>query len=165
MFESKIIIFFKTAFPVLLAIFVVVLLGIFLTRIIFKILLIFARKNYQKIAKKWQNRKAIKAEKVQPKEDEALFIEKEDPLSKPKSNVVQKIISQKQEAENRELSETQIVDIVKPVGFWTSVILGQKLTYLVSSAKIMNKNSHKGFWVSMVEAQEKAQGRQKGRSL
>jgi hypothetical protein len=29
----------------------------------------------------------------------------------------------------------------------------------------MNKNSNKGFWVSMVEAQERAQGREKGRSL
>lgn len=52
---------------------------------------------------------------------------------------------------------------MKPVGFWTSMILGQKLTYLVSSAKLMNKNRKKGFWSSMVEAQERAAGREKGR--
>ena len=72
--------------------------------------------------------------------------------------------SKQQEQEGKELKEVTIVDIVKPVGFWTSMILGKKLTYLVSSAKLMNENRSKGFWVSMVEAQERAQGRERGKS-
>lgn len=163
---GKLIIFFKTVFPILLAIFIAVLISIILIRIIVRILLLFAHKKYQNITKKWQDRKVIKAEKILPKENKALFIQKENAHQLiPKQNIVEKIISERQEQENRELAETTIVDIVKPIGFWTSMILGQKLTYLVSSAQLMNKNSHKGFWRSMVEAQEKAQGRQKGRSL
>jgi len=163
---SQLFIFLKTVFPILLGIFIAVLVSIFLVRIILKILLLFAHKKYQTIVQKIQSKKAIKAEKVQPKEDSELFIDKEElsPPS-PKKTVVEKIISKREENETRELSETKIVDIVKPVGFWTSMILGQKLTYLVSSAKLMNDNSNKGFWISMVEAQEKAQGRQKGRGL
>ena len=159
-------IFLKTVFPILLGIFIAVLISIFLIRIILKILLLFAHQKYQNIVQKIQSKKAIKAEKVIPKEDSELFIAKEDlnPLS-PKKTIVEKIISDREERETQELSETKIVDIVKPVGFWTSMILGQKLTYLVSSAKLMNDNSNKGFWISMVEAQEKAQGRQKGRGL
>lgn len=162
MLSGHIATFFKTVFPILLGIFIVVLISIFLIRIIVRILLIFAHKKYQNITKKWQDRKIIKAEKILPKEDSARFIQKENNQLVPK---FEKILSEDQELENQELSETKIVDIVKPMGFWTSVILGQKLTYLVSSAKLMNENSKKGFWVSMVEAQERAQGRQKGRSL
>ncbi|MES2678081.1 MAG: hypothetical protein V4612_07225 [Pseudomonadota bacterium] len=157
---AQLIIFLKTVLPVLLGIFVVVLISIILIRIILGILLIFARKKYRNLVDKIKSRKAIKAEKVLPKEDSERFIKKE--VSR---ELVEKIISPEQEEEAQELSETKIVDLVKPVGFWTSVILGQKLTYLVSSAKLMNDNSKKGFWVSMVEAQERAQGRQKGRSL
>lgn len=153
-------IFFKTVLPVLLIIFVIALISIILIRIILGILLLFARKKYQNLVKKIQSKRAVKAEKVLPKEEDERFIQKENPRE-----LVEKIISKEQEEEAQELSEVKIVDIVKPVGFWTSVILGQKLTYLVSSAKLMNDNSNKGFWVSMVEAQERAQGRQKGRGL
>ncbi len=163
---NQLFIFLKTVFPILLGIFIAVLISIFLIRIILKILLLFAHKKYQNIVQKIQSKKAIKAEKVMPKEDSELFIDKEElrPPS-PKKTIAEKIISEREERETRELSETKIVDIVKPIGFWTSMILGQKLTYLVSSAKLMNDNSNKGFWISMVEAQERAQGRQKGRSL
>ena len=162
----QITIFLKTAFPMLLGIFAVVLISILLIRIILRIILLFAQKKYHIIVQKIQSKRAVKAEKVLPKEDSELFIEKEEfnPIM-TKKNIVEKIISEKEEREAIELAETKIVDIVKPVGFWTSVILGQKLTYLISSAKLMNDNSNKGFWVSMVEAQERAQGRQKGRSL
>ncbi len=158
--SNQLIIFLKTVFPVLLGIFVAVLISIFLIRIIVKILLLFARKKYQNIVEKIRSKRAIKAEKVLPKEDSEKFIKKEETRQ-----LVEVIKSKEQEVESEELGEVKIVDLVKPVGFWTSVILGQKLTYLVSSAKLMNDNSKKGFWVSMVEAQERAQGRQKGRSL
>ena len=162
MLLSKIIIFLKTVLPVLLAIFFVVLVGILLTRIVVSILLHFARKKYQSLVKKIQSKRIIKAEKVMPKNDDARFIKKENPRK-----LVERInsIDQSQNGQNQEPDEVQIVDLVKPVGFWTSMVLGQKLTYLVSSAKIMNYNSHKGFWVSMVEAQGRAAGRQKGKSL
>jgi hypothetical protein len=163
---EQLLIFLKTVFPILLGIFIAVLISIFLIRIILKILLLFAHKKYHSIVQKIQSKKAIKAEKVLPKEDSELFISKEDLNSlSPKKSIVEKIISARDEQNQRDLAETKIVDIVKPVGFWTSMILGQKLTYLVSSAKLMNDNSNKGFWVSMVEAQERAQGRQKGRGL
>ncbi|MFT6333142.1 MAG: hypothetical protein ACJAW3_001495 [Lentimonas sp.] len=149
---------FKEAAPVLLLIFLVVLVSIILTRIILRIILLFAIKKYQAIAKKIEESKPVKAEKVIPKTDDEKFVEKEE----FKQELVEKMNVKE---ESPELEETKIVELVKPVGFWTSVILGQKLTYLLSSAKIMNDNSDKGFWTSMVEAQERAQGRQKGRSL
>ncbi|MFT6106811.1 MAG: hypothetical protein ACJA0S_001186 [Rickettsiales bacterium] len=129
-----------------------------LTRIVVRVSLIFARRKYQDLLEIIESAKHPKSKKVIPKEDSEKFIDKEK-----QREIVEKIVSQEQIDEDRELKETKIVDFVKPVGFWTSMILGQKLTYLVSSAKIMSNNNDKGFWESMVEAQERAQGRQKGR--
>lgn len=67
------------------------------------------------------------------------------------------------EERNYDLNESQIVDFVKPIGFWTSMILGQKLTYLIQSAHTLNKRGNKGFWTSMIEAKDRAAGRQHGR--
>ena len=162
MLLSKIIIFLKTFLPIILAIFFVVLIAILLIRIVVSILLHFARKKYQSLIKRIKSKKTIKAEKIIPKNDDVRFIRKEKPRE-----LVERInsIDQDQDEQSQELDEVKIVDLVKPVGFWTSMVLGQKLTYLVSSAKIMNENSKKGFWVSMVEAQGRAAGRQRGKSL
>ncbi|MFT5703276.1 MAG: hypothetical protein ACJAZX_000448 [Rickettsiales bacterium] len=154
--------FLNEILPIFVAIFIAVFLSILLFRIIFKIFLIFARKKYQNLLNIIESKKPIKAEKVLPKEDSEKFVQKEG-----ERELVEKIISKEQEIDDEEaqLGESKIVDLVKPVGFWTSMVLGQKLTYLVSSAKLMNENSDKGFWVSMVEAQGRAQGRQKGRGV
>ena len=73
------------------------------------------------------------------------------------------IASEEMERDRQELNDINIVDIVKPVGFWTSMILGQKLTYLIQSAQILNKRGDKGFWASMIEAKERVAGRQHSR--
>ena len=61
------------------------------------------------------------------------------------------------------MEQVEIVDIIKPIGFWTSMILGQKLTYLIQSAQMLNKKDSKGFWVSMVEAKDRVAGKQHSR--
>jgi hypothetical protein len=73
------------------------------------------------------------------------------------------IPSQEQQLENDELGKVEIVDIVKPIGFWTSMILGQKLSYLIQSAQTINQRGKKGFWVSMIEAKDRAAGKQHAR--
>lgn len=65
--------------------------------------------------------------------------------------------------QQHEVDQVEIVDVVKPIGFWTSMILGQKLTYLIQSANTINKRGNKGFWVSMIEAKEREQGKQHAR--
>ena len=146
---------------VIAVIFVVIFLLIVAIRATLVIFLHFAMKKYRKLigsVKKRRQKRQLKKKKYLPKADEALFRKKEDPLTRLPNKDAEADIKQ-------EVGESKIVDIVKPVGFWTSMVLGQKLTYLVSSAKLMNDKSHKGFWVSMVEAQANAQGRQRGRAM
>ena len=107
---------------------------------------------------KKKKKKLPKLKKNYIKEEDEKFREKKE-FTKPKNY---QIIPTKQQ--RPEIERPEIVDIVKPVGFWTSMVLGQKLTYLVSSAKLMNQSdATKGFWTSMVEAQARAQGRERGR--
>ncbi|MDA9817807.1 hypothetical protein N9C35_02065 [Flavobacteriaceae bacterium] len=119
---------------------------IYLIRAIFEIKIHIARDKKDAEIKKKKQKKFLK-------EEEVLFREKN-----AEQNV--EIINKPQ----REQLSAKIVDIVKPVGFWTSMVLGQKLTHLVNSANLMNKDNRGGFWVSMVEAQDRAAGRQRGRS-
>lgn len=161
--------------PLLLAMFIAVMLFIILARILFALLIAVAQMVYGgsvKTAEFIKNdlKKFIKEdEELLRKLDEipkAHSATRADKIGKmaPADQSYELIPSEQQQKEKAELAETKIVDIVKPIGFWTSVILGQKLTYLIQSAQIINKRANRGFWVSMVEAQEQAAGKQHGRT-
>jgi hypothetical protein len=168
----------KTALPLLLLIFVVVFCAIILTRIILNYLF---NRAYQDLAKNLKKGKKLiinAKNKKYIKEDEELIKKKIAELPRAHSEVkaemkagrksavggsYEVIASEEKERDRKELNEINIVDIVKPVGFWTSMILGQKLTYLINSAQMINKRGDKGFWASMIEAKERAAGKQHSR--
>jgi len=154
------------------AIFLVIFFLILLVRMFFFFALNQAHKNYKKLKK---NLPAV----LKPKEK--FFVKKEDELRRkreiPRAHSAVKaegknrsqgsyeiIPSAEQEENHQEMSRVEIVDFVKPIGFWTSMILGQKLTYLIQSAQTLNKRDSKGFWVSMIEAKDRSAGRQHGRN-
>jgi hypothetical protein len=163
---------------ILFTIFISAFLLILLTRLVIAVLLNRAYKNFQKIknlAQKTYGKKKnyikeedeIKLEKIEfprahsevkaeMKANKANNIKKDN---KSKSGSYEIIPSRERQQDN----DIQIVDIVKPVGFWTSMILGQKLTYLIQSAQVLNKRGDKGFWASMIEAKEREAGRQHSR--
>ena len=159
----------------LFGIFLLIFVLIFLARWLFLFLINRAYKNYSTLKKAVKN-KIKPGKKNFIKEDEELMkikaqlprahsaVKAENKMRTTSSNY-EVIESNQQIQDNKELAEVKIVDLVQPVGFWTSMILGQKLTYLVSAAQIINNRSQKGFWVSMIEAKERAAGREKGRGL
>jgi hypothetical protein len=164
---------FIEASPYITTIFIIILSVVFLTRMVFAIILHFARQNYLVIKESILKKK--KGPKYEKEEDELL---KQIPkahsatraanlarikISEQQNDSYELVESEEQQQEKAELSEVKIVDTVKPVGFWSSMILGQKLSYLVKSAQIINKRGKQGFWVSMIEAQEQAAGKQHGR--
>lgn len=166
--------FFLEAGPYILIIFLLILSTIFLVRIIFAVILHFARKKY--LALKDSILKKKKKPEYEKEEDELLrAIPKAHSATRAanlarikaaqaENDSFELVTSEEQQLEKEELNEVKIVDTVKPVGFWTSMILGQKLSFLVKSAQVINKRGKQGFWVSMIEAQEQAAGRQHGRT-
>jgi hypothetical protein len=149
------------------SIFLIVLISILLTRTILNFLLNQAYSKYNKLKKLIpKTKKYIKEEEELkrlkdkiPKSNSQLKAENNYKSNIEEDQQVYEIIPRHQEKD----LEPEIVDIVKPIGFWTSMILGQKLTYLVQSAKILNKKGDKGFWVSMVEAKDRVAGKQHSR--
>lgn len=62
-------------------------------------------------------------------------------------------------------SETVIVDIAKPVGFWSRLIMSQKLGFMMAMKNQMNKNNKHGYFVNLIKAQSQGQSKEKGRGL
>ena len=124
-----------------------VLFAILITRVVFNFLLEQASKKY------------LKFKKILPKTTK--YIKEEEELMRYKDNLpkahsqlkaqyAQNSKNQKlpdyeiiEREKEQDLAQVEIVDIVKPIGFWTSVILGQKLTYLIQSAQMLNKKGDK----------------------
>lgn len=166
----------KTA-PTLIAIFIAVFGLILITRFVLAFLL---NRSYQRyVALKQASKKTLSTwKKNYVKEDEVLE-RKNEALTKEIPRAHSEVKAQNRakagqgqsgsyelmpsNEQNEELSQSEIVDFVKPIGFFTSMILGQKLTYLIQSAQVLNKRGNKGFWVSMIEAKDRAAGRQHGR--
>lgn len=160
----------------LLGIFITVFVLIILTRIILTYLVNKAVKRYyslKKISKnilpkyrknyiKEEDELELKKNEI-PRAHSAVKAEMQAKGNQQSSGSYEIIPSAEQENEMQEMNQTTIVDFVKPIGFWTSMILGQKLTYLIQSAQVLNKRGDKGFWASMIEAKERAAGRQHGR--
>ena len=162
---------------VLVLTFIAVFCLIVLTRLILTFLLERAHQNLLRMKKKSEKFFPKKIKKYF-KEDEELLRKKSAEIPRAHSEIKAEmqaksgqnqsgsyeiIASEEMELDRQELNDINIVDIVKPVGFWTSMILGQKLTYLIQSAQILNKRGDKGFWASMIEAKERTAGRQHSR--
>ncbi len=153
----------------LASLFACVLFAIIIIRITFNFLLDQASKKYKKLKKIFP-----KTQKYLKEEDELLRQKDRIPKahSQLKSEVKNMGLSDErpiyeiiERPKEQDLTQVEIVDIVKPIGFWTSMILGQKLTYLIQSAQTLNKKGSKGFWVSMVEAKDRVAGKQHSRGL
>ncbi|NBV06126.1 MAG: hypothetical protein EBS06_02685 [Proteobacteria bacterium] len=157
--------------------FIAVFCLIVLTRLILTFLLERAYQNLLRMKKKSEKFFPEKIKKYF-KEDEELLRKKSAEIPRAHSEVKAEmqaknsqnqsgsyeiIASEEMELDRQELNDINIVDIVKPVGFWTSMILGQKLTYLIQSAQILNKRGDKGFWASMIEAKDRTARRQHSR--
>ena len=160
----------------LLVIFVAVFCLIFLTRLIVGFLLNRAYRRYlklkkfgksilPKISKKYikEDEELLRSKREVPRAHSSVKAENNARNNSQESGSYELMSSREQEMDKQEMNSTKIVDFVKPVGFWTSLILGQKLTYLVQSAQILNKRGDQGFWASMIEAKERAAGRQHSR--
>ena len=61
--------------------------------------------------------------------------------------------------------DTVIVDVAKPVGFWSRLIMSQKLGFMMALRQQMNKNNKHGYFVNLINAQSKVQSKGKGRGL
>jgi len=148
----------------LLIIFITVLSTILLIRLILNLTLFFLIKKYKGFKQKRREHKEKYKKENLPTEGELLKSQKKE---RELTRQLERLNAPEKEFEQelRLAGKGRVVDIVKPIGFWTSLILGQKLSYLVNRASVINDREHEGFWVSMIEAQSRGIGRKEGREL
>jgi hypothetical protein len=63
--------------------------------------------------------------------------------------------------------DTVVVGVAEPLGFWTRLIMSQSMQSIMMRLNLQNaaqKNKH-GYYVNLIKAQSRAQGKHKGRSL
>ncbi len=56
----------------------------------------------------------------------------------------------------------EIVGLAEPKGFWTKLIMSQKIGFLFARMH-QSKNNDQGFWVTLINAQDMEKGKQKGK--
>lgn len=59
-------------------------------------------------------------------------------------------------------SKKNIVGMVKPIGYWTSLIMGQRVTSLMQHAEVLKQQNDNGYWVNMMHARDMAKGKNRG---
>lgn len=64
--------------------------------------------------------------------------------------------------QQRKNEESQVVDVVKPVGFWTKFIMGQKLGFILARMGSSNDKSA-GYWTKLIKAQDASQSKSQSR--
>lgn len=62
-------------------------------------------------------------------------------------------------------ADTVIVDVAKPVGFWSRLIMSQKLGFMMTLTQQMKKNHNHGYFVNLINAQARSQSKEKGRGM
>lgn len=78
---------------------------------------------------------------------------------------VQRLPSEREVEPEINYNKKNIVGIVKPIGYWTSLVMGQKVIGLMQHAEILRQQNDSGYWVNMIHAQRAAMGKDKGRGV
>lgn len=140
----------------------IIIAGIFVIRIVFGLIMFYIIKKYNK-KQTIKNKRKVKIYKnTTPKTDEELTI--------VHKNNVKKIGIYGQENYNEQYNnyllnqqQTKIVGIVKPIGKWTKLILGQRVVGLMQHATLLKQQNSQGYWVNMIHSQRRARGKERQR--
>lgn len=59
--------------------------------------------------------------------------------------------------------EVEIVGLAEPVGFWSRLVMGQKVKFIAARMNLMQQNKKVGAWQVFIQAQSMSQGKSQGR--
>ena len=55
--------------------------------------------------------------------------------------------------------DTKVEDVAQPKGFWTRLVMNEKMSLIREMIRISNSAQHKGYWQDRVEAQKNIEGK------
>lgn len=127
-----------------------------------RIILYFVLKG---IINKYKNLLKLLTNKLNKNKNES-FTNRDDKRlkDKEKEKILDKVYKINQEERIlQQPIQTRIIGIVKPVGRWTQLILGQKVSYMMQQANALKQQTEHGYWQTMVHSHDIRKGKGFGR--
>lgn len=156
----------KEALTIIGILFSIIFCTITLLRIILTIIFRRLINKYKNLLRLLKNKMNFNKESnSQSNKEDKLFREKNLEIKKAKNLATVVKINQERDVLNDfNISEnkTKIVGIVKPIGKWTSLILGQKVSYLIQQANQLKQQNDAGYWTNMTKAHATSKSKEKG---
>lgn len=78
--------------------------------------------------------------------------------SAPRHTVHQQSHTHREPEEPIKDRDARVHDMAKPKGFWTRLVMGEKMHIIREMIRISNSDEHKGYWQDRVEAQKRVEG-------
>ena len=133
------------------------ILLIFVIRGILELIIYISYKNYQEMKKKTQKYFPKKPKNFVKEEEELRRYKDEIPKAHSKTKLEQKLKEsqeqyQKIQDDILQEEEEKIIGVVKPIGFWTSKIFGERIATIIAQAESMKKGESTKFWQNFVKA-------------
>lgn len=54
--------------------------------------------------------------------------------------------------------DARVLDMAEPKGFWTKLVMGEKMHLIREMIRIANSTEHRGYWQDRIEAQKRVEG-------
>lgn len=144
----------------IVAVFLGLIILLFLVRLVFALFFMFIINKYKNIKKKRKNKRSVKIYKnTLPKTDEDLSIKKVQRIGIYGQD---KSLEEYNEKAN-EINKTRIVGVIKPIGRWTRLILGQRVVGLMQHMNIIKEQNNDGYWVNLIHSRMQGKERERGR--
>lgn len=139
------------------------ILLIFVIRGILELIIYISYKNYQELKKKTQQYFPKNQKKYVKEEEELKRYKDEIPKAHSRTKMEKKLKEteaqyQKIQDDILQEEEEKIVGVVKPIGFWTAKIFGERIATVIAQAESMKKGESTKFWQNFVKA-SRAQAR------
>lgn len=160
----------KEALTIITVLSVVLFIIISIVRIIATIILQFTIKKYLKLLSLLRPKDKVDNNYIPSSRNDILYRDKD--VEKQKEQEVKKQQLQnvkrlpKINEDNIDLepnyNKKEIVGIVKPIGYWTSLIMGQRVVGLMQHAEKLKEQNDNGYWVNMLYSRGELRGKNKG---
>ena len=159
----------KEAILIIFVLTVILFFVITIIRVITTIVLRYTINKYMKLLTLLRPKDKVSNNYIPSNRNDVLFrdkdIEKRKEQEALKISNVQKL--PKLNNQNIDLepnyNKKHIVGMVKPIGYWTSLIMGQRVVSLMQHAEQLREQNDDGYWVNMMNARDIAKGKGRGR--
>lgn len=155
----------KEALIIISILSIIIFCIIAITRIVALIMLRYTIKKYKALIALFKKDKLPDKEPIYvPNSNRPDKLYRDKDIEKKKELEQEKAIFQNvQVMNNRHVEQEQslgnIVGIVKPIGKWTALVMGEKITYLMQHAEELKRQSDKGYWQTKMHAVDHGMGR------